>query len=58
MKAVVKYLTNETEKEISVENFKSVYVYEKNIEVKGMDEAGIESNVRIPKENLVSINIK
>lgn len=57
MKVIVKYLSNETEKEVTVEGFKSVYTYGKYVEVKGTSDDGIENSVKIPTEHFVSINI-
>lgn len=58
MKATINYLVDSETKESTVDNFKSIYTYEKYVEVRGVDSFGIENSIKIPKENLVSINIK
>lgn len=57
MKAVVKYTSNGKEKEVSLDNFRNLYIYETIVEVRGSDEDGIEKNVKIPKDLFISVNI-
>lgn len=57
MKATVKYLSGEQEKEKTVENFTHFYNYDSSVEVKGSDGDGIENSVKIQKDNFISITI-
>ena len=57
MKATIKYLSRDTEKEVSVDNFKNLYIYETMVEIRAANEDGIENSVKVPKDNFISVNI-
>lgn len=57
MKATVKYLSNGTEKQKEMDNFKNVYEFQNHVEVKTLDEEGFENSFKVPKDNFVSLVI-
>lgn len=61
MKVLIKYSSNDTEKSIEMDNFKSIYKYPNGtVEIKSIDEniSGLENSFKIPEESLISISIE
>ena len=58
MKATIQYKSGEETKTMTINDFKSTYVYDTNVEVKGVDENGNENSAKIPHENFVSVTVE
>lgn len=62
MKATIKYMSNEVEKTLELDNVKNFNKYPKVgiIEIKSSDDTipGIENAIKIPEDAFVSVEIK
>lgn len=56
MKVIIKYVSNEVEKQKEMDNFKSILEFQNKIEIKAVDD-DIETTFRIQKDSIVSITI-
>lgn len=56
MKVIIKYVSNEVEKQKEMDNFKSVLEFQNNIEIRAVDD-DIETTFRIQKDSIVLITI-
>lgn len=56
MKIIIKYVSNEVEKQKEMDNFKSILEFQNKIEIKAVDD-DIETTFRIQKDSIVSITI-